>query len=91
MYIIDEKNLNNVMCGIFPIGGVSSGGGAQWANSGGQAQTKESTELASYTPTFFCKESLRSKIFMNVRNMGFLAVGRITRPKIEKNVNFSVF
>ena len=39
----------------------AKGGGAQWINTGGQAQLKESFELASYNPKF-CPGSFKDNI-----------------------------
>ena len=53
---------------------------------GGNAQIKESAELALYTPNVVCKESLRKQIFKYVKIMGFLAIASISRLKIKGNI-----
>ena len=52
-------------------------------------QIKESTELAE--PNLFSKESIKNKkqIFKYVEMADFLAIGSISRPKIEGNIIFS--
>ena len=58
-------------------------------NSGGQAQIKECTEVAFYTPILFCKNYFRNKIINYVKIAGFLSIGSIYRPTFEL-YNFSV-
>ena len=60
-------------------------GGAQWADSGGQAQIKEFSELASYNPKYFFKDFLRIKIIKYLNKAGFGAIAGSSRPKIERN------
>ena len=57
------------------------GGGAQWANLGGQAQIKELTELASYTPQFYFNGLLKKNIIKYVKIAGFLASFRPTTKR----------
>ena len=51
----------------------------------GQAQIKESTELASHTQQIFVKETLwKKKIIKYVKMAGFWAIGGSSRPNIDE-------